>query len=58
MKKILLYIALAAVAMGITSCLGKTVEDQYKDWRESNDEWFSQQKANTAYYTTVTASWD
>ena len=59
MKKIFLYIVLVAAALGITSCLGKNgVEDEYKDWRESNDEWYAQQKANTKYYTTVTASWD
>ena len=58
MKKIFLYIALAASALIITSCLGKSVEDEYKNWRESNDEWFNQQKANTGYYSTITAPWD
>lgn len=58
MKKILVYIAAVAVLLVVSSCLGSSVSDEYKDWRVSNDEWFAQQKANTSYYTTVTAPWD
>ncbi len=58
MKRILLYILVAMTAMVVTSCLGNSVEDEYKDWREANDEWFTKQKANTDYYTTITAPWD
>ena len=58
MKKILLYIMVSMALMAITSCLGNSVEDEYKSWREANDEWFARQKANTDYYTTVTAPWD
>lgn len=58
MKKILLYIIGLLMTMSVTGCLGNSVEDEYKSWREANDEWFAQQKANTAYYTTVTAPWD
>ena len=58
MKKILVYIATVALVMIVTSCLGSSVSDEYKEWREANDDWFAQQKANTSYYTTVTAPWD
>ena len=58
MKKILFYISVALTAVIVTSCLGSTVSDEYKDWREKNDSWFAQQKANTSYYTTITAPWD
>ena len=58
MKKILLYLFAAATACSLVGCLGNSVEDEYKSWREANDEWFAQQKANTAYYATVTAPWD
>lgn len=58
MRKLLLYVIVALAAVGVTSCLGSSVEDKFKDWRESNDEWFSQQKANKSFYTTVTAPWD
>lgn len=44
--------------LGISSCLGSSTADEYKDWRLQNDEWFAKQKANTSYYTTVTAPWD
>ena len=49
MKKILLYIIGLLMTMSVTGCLGNSVEDEYKSWREANDEWFAQQKANTAY---------
>ena len=48
--------AVVAITM-LSSCLGKAVEDEYKDWRESNDTWFSQQVAS-GQYTMLTASWD
>lgn len=59
MKKILLYLAGVLLLMNVTSCLGDTsVEDEFKSWREANDEWFAQQKANTGFYTQVTPPWD
>ena len=59
MKELLLVIGLLGVlGFGLSSCLGNEVEDKYKDWRKTNNEWFEQQQANTTYYKTVTAPWD
>ncbi len=60
MKKlpIIICAVMAIFSLMATSCLKTSIEDAFKDWRESNDEWFNQQKANTAFYTTVTAPWD
>ena len=58
MKKLLLYVLCSITAIIATGCFDDKVEDEYKDWREANDEWFAAQCANTAYYTTVTAPWD
>lgn len=60
MKKLLLivYATVAILSLTASSCLSTSVEDKYKDWREANDEWFAQQKANTGYYSAVTAPWD
>ena len=48
--------AVVALTM-LDSCLGKNVYDEYKDWRETNDEWYAQQAAS-GQYTTIVASWD
>lgn len=48
--------ALLAIMM-LDSCLGKSTYDEYKDWRESNDEWYEKQKTS-GQYTLLTASWD
>ena len=48
--------AVVAITM-LVSCLGKDVFDEYKDWRESNDEWF-QKQASSGQYTKLTAPWD
>ena len=48
--------AVAAITM-LNSCLGNTIEDEYKDWREFNDAWFQQQVAS-GQYTKLTACWD
>ena len=48
--------AVVAITM-LESCLGKGVYDEYKDWRESNVEWFEQQAAS-GQYTMLTAPWD
>ena len=48
--------ACLAIAM-LDSCLGKSVDDEYKDWRESNDVWYQQQTAS-GQYTLLTAPWD
>ena len=48
--------AITALTM-LNSCLGKSVYDEYKDWREANDDWFEQQAAS-GQYTMLTAPWD
>ena len=58
MKKSFHITLLAIVALlMLGSCLGKSVYDEYKDWRETNDEWFEQQAAS-GQYTLITAPWD
>ncbi len=58
MKKFFYTVIMAVVAITmLDSCLGSTVEDQYKDWREANDAWY-QQQASSGQYTKLTASWD
>jgi len=53
----LLNICLAAIMIVLSSCLGKTVWDEYKDWRNTNDDWYAQQ-ATSGNYTTIIPSWD
>lgn len=48
--------AIVAITM-LDSCLGKSVYDEYKDWRETNDEWYQRQIAS-GQYTLLTAPWD
>ena len=48
--------AVVALTM-LNSCLGDNVYDEYKEWREQNDEWF-QQQVNSGQYTKLTAPWD
>ena len=58
MKKFFYTVIMAVVAFTmLNSCLGKSVYDEYKDWRESNDEWYERQAAS-GQYTTVVAHWD
>ena len=58
MKRFFYTVILAVVALTmLDSCLGKTIYDEYKDWRENNDAWYSQQ-ASSGQYTMVTAPWD
>lgn len=58
MKKFFYSVILTVVALTmLESCLGKNVYDEYKDWREANDEWYGKQAAS-GQYTVVTASWD
>lgn len=58
MKKFFYTVLLAVVSiMMLDSCLGKSIYDEYKDWRETNDEWYSLQKAS-GQYTLLTAPWD
>ena len=52
----MVIMAVVAITM-LDSCLGNNVYDEYKDWREKNDEWYSQQAAS-GQYTKVTAAWD
>ena len=58
MKKFFYCTILAFLAvMMLDSCLGKSVYDEYKDWRKSNDEWY-QKQATSGQYTQLTAPWD
>ena len=41
----------------LNSCLGDSVEDEYKEWRENNDAWYQQQMAS-GLYTKLVAPWD
>jgi FKBP-type peptidyl-prolyl cis-trans isomerase FklB len=58
MKRFFYTVIMAVVAITmLDSCLGNNVYDEYKEWREKNDEWLQQQKAS-GQYKLVTASWD
>lgn len=48
--------AVVAITM-LESCLGKGLFDEYKDWRENNEEYFEKQ-ANSGQYTMLIAPWD
>ncbi|MBR6249256.1 MAG: FKBP-type peptidyl-prolyl cis-trans isomerase [Muribaculaceae bacterium] len=65
MKKLLYTCMLVGALAMMTSCLGSTnVEDEYKEWREANDRWYTEQALLTdpatgmKYYKQVTAVWD
>ena len=58
MKRFFYTVIMAVVVLTmLDSCLGKGIFDEYKDWRESNDEWYEQQAAS-GQYTMLTAPWD
>ena len=58
MKKFFYTVFMAVVAITmLDSCLGKNVEDEYKDWRQKNDEWFEKQ-VESGQYKVVIAPWD
>ena len=58
MKKFFYTVIMAVVAITmLDSCLGKSVEDEYKDWREANEKWF-QQQSESDQYTMMIAPWD
>ena len=58
MKRFFYTVIMVVVALTLLdSCLGKNVYDEYKDWRQNNDEWYQQQAAS-GQYTVVTAPWD
>ena len=58
MKKFLYIVIMAVMAITmLDSCLGTSLEDEYKDWREKNEAWF-QQQASSGQYTMLTAPWD
>jgi FKBP-type peptidyl-prolyl cis-trans isomerase FklB len=58
MKKILYIVVMAVVAVTmLDSCLGKGLYDEYKDWRQDNEEWFERQEAS-GLYTKLVAPWD
>ena len=49
-------LSLAAITM-LESCLGNSVFDEYKDWREANEQWY-QQQALSGLYNELVAPWD
>ena len=58
MKKFFYIVIMAIVAITtLDSCLGKSVYDEYKDWRNANEEWYQRQAAS-GQYTMLTAPWD
>ncbi len=58
MKKFFYMVVMAVVAITmLDSCLGKNVYDEYKDWRQKNDEWYQNQAAS-GLYTKLVAPWD
>lgn len=58
MKKFFYTVIMAIVSITmLDSCLGNNVYDEYKDWREANDEWYEIQ-AESGKYTILDAPWD
>ena len=58
MKKIFYTVIMSIVCLTmLDSCMGKNVYDEYKDWRETNEEWYENQ-SNSGKYTKVIAPWD
>ena len=59
MKKIIpiLCAALTLIAT-LNSCLKNSTADEYKEWRQQNEEWFKTQSNNNTYFTVVTPPWD
>lgn len=58
MKKMFYAVIQAVVATTmLVSCLGDNVYDQYKEWREKNDDWYARQ-AQSGQYTVSAAAWD
>lgn len=58
MKKFFYTVILAFVAITmLDSCLGKSVYDDYQDWREANDYWFRLAYASDEF-TCLVAPWD
>lgn len=59
MKKLLPLFALIIAGSLLTSCLNdKSVEDEYKEWRQQNVDWYNAQSMRTDYYKVVNAPWD
>ena len=58
MKRLFYTVILAVVALTmLDSCLGKNVYDEYKDWREINDEYY-ERLAASGTYDVIIAPWD
>ena len=58
MKKFFYTVIMAIMAITmLDSCLGNTISDEYKGWRESNEAWYEQQAAS-GQYTKLIAPWD
>ncbi|MBD5241566.1 MAG: FKBP-type peptidyl-prolyl cis-trans isomerase [Paramuribaculum sp.] len=63
MKKILLFaILLISSVIAVTSCSDESTWDTYKEWRETNEQFYQEQKAlknsdNTPFYTELSPNW-
>ena len=63
MKRLPLF-GLLLTLTALTSCFNNSVYDEYKDWREDNEQWYAEQAALTdperggRYYTALIAAWD
>ena len=58
MKKFFYTFIMAVVALtSLNSCLGDVGKDEYRGWREANEDWFQFQVAS-GQYTQYVASWD
>ena len=58
MKKFFYAFIMAVLALtSLNSCLGDIGKDEYRSWREANEDWFQFQAAS-GQYTQYIASWD
>ncbi len=58
MKRFFYTVVLAILAITmLDSCLGKSTYDEYKDWRQNNEEWYGLQ-SQSGQYTKIIAPWD
>lgn len=63
MKKILFFaILLVTTVIAVTSCSDENTWDTYKEWRETNEQFYKEQKQlknpdNTPFYTELSPNW-
>ncbi|MDE5837457.1 MAG: FKBP-type peptidyl-prolyl cis-trans isomerase [Paramuribaculum sp.] len=63
MKKIIIFASLLiAAVVGVSSCSDESTWDTYKDWRETNEQFYQEQKSlknpdNTPFYTALNPNW-